>query len=79
MLSYASSRLLVSGQTVKKCKGGVLPQRVFCRKCSTLLYEGGELKPPDEIIQMHNGKCPNCGKKLSLIPHDVEVRSIGSF
>jgi hypothetical protein len=38
------------------------------------LYEGAELKPPDEIIQKHNGKCPNCGKKLSSIPIDVEVK-----
>jgi hypothetical protein len=39
-----------------------------------VLYEGNELKPPDEIIQKHDGKCPECGKKLSTIPMDVEVK-----
>jgi len=52
----------------------VLPQRVICSKCSHVLYEGSDLKPPDEILQQHDGKCPKCGKKLSLIPIDVEVK-----
>jgi len=51
-----------------------MPQKVFCQKCGYILYEGPELKPPDEIIQKYNGKCPKCGKKLSLIPIDVEVK-----
>jgi hypothetical protein len=51
-----------------------MPQKVFCQKCDFVLYEGAELKPPDEIIQKYNGKCPKCGKKLSLIPIDVEVK-----
>ena len=51
-----------------------MPQKVSCQNCSYVLYEGAELKPPDEIIQKHNGKCPNCGKKLSSIPIDVEVK-----
>jgi hypothetical protein len=41
-----------------------------------VLYEGEELKPPDEILQLHEGKCPGCGKKLSLLPIDVEVKPI---
>jgi DNA-directed RNA polymerase subunit RPC12/RpoP len=52
-----------------------LPQKVICEKCSFVLYEGTELKPPDEIIQTHDGKCPNCGKKISFIPKKVEVKS----
>lgn len=51
-----------------------MPQKVFCQKCGHILYEGEELKPPDEIIQTHDGKCPSCGKKLSYIPIDVEVK-----
>jgi RNase P subunit RPR2 len=51
-----------------------MPQRVYCQKCNCILYEGAELKPPDEIMQKHNGKCPKCGKKLSSIPIDVEVK-----
>ena len=34
------------------------------------------MKPPDEIIQSYDGKCPKCGKKLSFIPTNVEVKSI---
>ena len=51
-----------------------MPQRVICRECNAVLYEGGDLKPPDEVIQQHNGKCPKCGKKLSFMPTDVEVK-----
>jgi len=52
----------------------MLPQRVICHGCKHILYEGAELKPPDEIIRMHEGKCPKCAKKLSLLPIDVEVK-----
>ena len=51
----------------------IVPQRVICQKCGFTLYDGVELKPPDEIIQSHDGKCPNCGKKLSVIPKNVDV------
>lgn len=51
-----------------------MPQKVFCQKCGAVLYQAEELKPPDEIIQMYGGKCPSCGKKLSLIPHNVEIK-----
>ena len=51
-----------------------MPQRVICHGCSHVLYEGAELKPPEEILQNYDGKCPKCGKKLSLLPIDVEVK-----
>jgi hypothetical protein len=41
-----------------------------------VLHDGAELKPPDEILHQHNGKCPKCGKKLSLVPINVEVKPI---
>lgn len=53
-----------------------MPQKVLCHKCGQLLYEGEELKPPDEILQKYDGKCPNCGRKLTLIPVSVEVEPI---
>jgi DNA-directed RNA polymerase subunit RPC12/RpoP len=53
-----------------------MPQKVVCQDCNHVLYEGDELKPPDEIIQKHNGKCPNCGRKLSFIPQNVEVKPV---
>ena len=36
------------------------------------------MKPPDEIIQTHDGKCPKCGKKISFVPKKVEVKSAGN-
>ncbi len=53
-----------------------MPQRVICHGCNYVLYEGSELKPPDEIIAQNNGKCPQCDRKLSLLPMDVEVKPI---
>jgi hypothetical protein len=53
-----------------------MPQRVTCHGCNHILYEGAELKPPDEIIQEHGGKCPKCSRKLSLLPLDVEVKPV---
>ena len=50
-----------------------VPQRVICHQCGFILYEGADLKPPDEILHEHNGKCPKCGKKISLVPIDVDV------
>ena len=50
-----------------------MPQRVICQGCNHVLYEGSELKPPDEIISQNGGKCPKCSRKLSLLPLDVEV------
>jgi hypothetical protein len=51
-----------------------LPQQVNCQVCKKNLYEGDDLKSPEEILQMHDGKCPNCGNKLSLTPQDVKVK-----
>jgi phage FluMu protein Com len=50
-----------------------MPQTVFCQKCGEVLYEGPELKPPEEILLKFDGKCPKCGKRLSGLPLDVEV------
>jgi hypothetical protein len=53
-----------------------MPQRVICHECKHVLYEGAELKPPDEIIAQTGGKCPKCNRKLSLLPLDVEVKPL---
>ena len=53
-----------------------MPQRVICHGCSHILYEGNELKPPDEVIALNGGKCPKCNRKLSLLPIDVEVKPV---
>ena len=56
--------------------GNLMPQRVICHGCQHILYEGAELKPPDEVIQSCGGNCPKCGRKLSLLPLDVEVKPV---
>jgi len=52
-----------------------LPQRVYCHGCGAILYEGEELKSPEEILNMHDGKCPECGRTLSLMPLKIEVKA----
>jgi hypothetical protein len=53
-----------------------MPQRVACQGCGHVLYEGPDLRPPDEILHEVEGKCPKCGKRLSLIPIDVDVKPL---
>ena len=39
--------------------------------------EEEDLKPPDEIIAMfEDGRCPNCGHQLSVIPVKIEIYPI---
>ncbi|MBC7131088.1 hypothetical protein H5T51_07730 [Candidatus Bathyarchaeota archaeon] len=56
--------------------GEKMPQRVLCHECGYVLYEGEELKPPDEILQRYDGKCPGCGRKLAFLPLNVEVEPV---
>lgn len=51
-----------------------MPQQVKCHGCGEVLYVGEELKSAEEILQMHEGKCPKCSEKLSLTPKNVEVK-----
>jgi hypothetical protein len=51
-----------------------MPQRVACHGCGHILYQGLDIKPPDEISQMYNGKCPQCSRTLSIIPTMVQVQ-----
>ena len=53
-----------------------VPQRVVCNKCSVLLYEGEEIRPPNDVVLDYDGRCPNCGMKLSFVPIDVEIKII---
>lgn len=51
-----------------------MPQKVICSKCGKVIYYSEDLKPPDEIIEMNNGKCPYCGKELSFIPIKIDIK-----
>jgi hypothetical protein len=51
----------------------IMPQHIICDECRAVLYEGRELKAPEEIIQENGGICPQCGKKLSFFPEKVDI------
>ena len=53
-----------------------MPLKIHCYGCGAPLYEGEEIKPPYEIIEKNEGRCPNCHRKLSHVPKTVEVISI---
>ncbi|MFB0567884.1 MAG: hypothetical protein ACETVM_04815 [Candidatus Bathyarchaeia archaeon] len=53
-----------------------LPQRIHCEKCGTILYEGMDVKTPHEIVQRYDGRCPKCGRRLSSIPINVEIKML---
>jgi len=52
---------------------------VVCERCGAVLYEGVDLRPPDEIVQEYDGKCPKCGKKLSYSSQKIEIRPVEQF
>jgi RNase P subunit RPR2 len=51
-----------------------VPQRVVCRECGEVLYEGDLLKSPQDIIKKFEGKCPKCGKDLGFDYESVDVK-----
>ena len=53
-----------------------LPFKIYCDGCQALLYRGDTPKPPYEIIEDNNGKCPNCSRKLSVEPISFEVKPV---
>jgi len=50
-----------------------MPQKIFCSDCGSILYHGLELETPNEIIQRHNGFCPQCKKKLEFETEKVRI------
>jgi hypothetical protein len=53
-----------------------MPQRIHCRRYGSILYEGIELKRPDEIVQRYEYRCPKCGRKLSSVLIKIAVEMI---
>ncbi|MEM2454631.1 MAG: hypothetical protein QXL85_04450 [Candidatus Bathyarchaeia archaeon] len=51
-----------------------MPQKVLCSKCGEILYQGYDIKSPEEIYEAYNGRCPKCGKKLLLVPQKIEIQ-----
>ena len=51
-----------------------MPQRIVCEGCGYVLYESMDLKPPDEVIEEHGGRCPKCGKELNFSPSNIKIK-----
>jgi RNase P subunit RPR2 len=51
-----------------------MPQKTICRKCGMVLYEGYELRAPEETIRQLNGVCPRCGNRLLFNPDDILLK-----
>ncbi|MCX6649256.1 MAG: hypothetical protein NTV61_07700 [Candidatus Bathyarchaeota archaeon] len=50
-----------------------MPQKIVCKSCKEVLYEGELLKSPQDIIKKFEGKCPKCKKDLKFTMDGVEV------
>jgi len=50
-----------------------MPQKIFCVECGSILYHGLELETPNEVIQRHNGTCPQCKRKLDFETEKVRI------
>lgn len=50
-----------------------MPQKIVCKKCEEVLYEGDLLKSPQDLIKKLEGICPNCGSELKFSTEDVTV------
>ena len=60
-----------------------MTEKIFCDKCSMLLYFGEEIKrrlymraipSEDTVLGFYNNVCPRCGNKLSLKTVKMEVK-----
>jgi len=71
---YVKSQPINNLQRFPSSMVRLLPQLVICHSCSFALYEGADLKPPYEIVEGYEGRCPKCGEKLSSIPESIEIR-----
>ena len=53
-----------------------MPQRILCRECSAVLYEGFELESPLDVIAGKDGFCPECGRKLEFTPDAIRITPV---
>jgi len=50
-----------------------MPQRIICRSCGYILYEGDEFMYPGEVIESYGGFCPSCKSKISFSIDDIRM------
>jgi len=53
-----------------------MPMKVLCEKCGFLLYTGVDVKAPYDIVIEHDGRCPNCAKRLRHTPQNIEIKPL---
>ncbi len=46
---------------------------ITCGHCGYVLYEGNELKTPDEVVREYSGVCPKCGKILKPSVQNIRI------
>ncbi len=65
-----------------------MTEKIFCSKCSMLLYFGEEIKrrlymraipSEDTVLDFYNNVCPRCGNELSLKTVKMEVKEGGKW
>ena len=53
-----------------------MPQRVICYGCNHLLYEGTDFSNLTELVQSYGCVCPKCGRNLSFLPLNIDVKPV---
>ncbi len=48
-----------------------MPEKIVCKNCGYVLYEGLDLIPPIEVFKRVNGRCPSCNAPLLQAPADI--------
>jgi len=46
---------------------------ISCNKCGHTLYEGNELKLPEEVARQNGCTCPKCGSQLRESPLEIRI------
>jgi rRNA maturation endonuclease Nob1 len=53
-----------------------MPLIIACHGCGKILYEGWDMVSHYEIRIKNDGRCPACGKKLSITPLSLKLEPI---
>ncbi|MFC1486692.1 hypothetical protein ACFLRN_03245 [Thermoproteota archaeon] len=51
---------------------------VVCHGCEKNLYEGSDMIPIYRLRKKTNGRCPDCGRKLSIEPLKITCEKTDS-
>ena len=51
----------------------LLPVRIICHQCKSIIYEDPELVSPKEIMEKHDQRCPKCSAPLNFDPAKLAI------